>query len=199
MIKTTTTNVLQAQQEIKKALDEFMTKKFVTVGIHEDAGNHESDDITNAQLGAVHEYGAEIDHPGGTAFGYATEADAEKGAVRFLQTGQGFMQLGTTGPYKIKIPERPWLMPGVESGYDKYIRIIRNAVKRDQNLEKALNRVGVVAVSQVQQYMTELKTPANAPGTIAKKGSSNPLIDEGVLRQSVTYKIETKKPDEGLT
>ena len=39
----------------------------------------------------------------------------------------------------------------------------------------------------------------NAPSTIAKKGSSNPLIDSGAMRQSVTYSVSPTKPSEGLT
>lgn len=198
MIKTTTSSVLQAQQEIRRAIEEFQTNNFITVGIHEDAGNHESSELTNAKLGAIHEYGAEIKHTGGTSYGFASKAAADRNEVRFLKTGKGYMELGVTGAYTMSIPARPWLVPGVESGNDDYVAILRSSIKRDGNLEKALNRVGVVAVSKVQQYMTDLRSPANAPSTIAKKGSSNPLIDKGVLRQSVTYKVQTTPPKEGL-
>jgi len=44
----------------------------------------------------------------------------------------------------------------------------------------------------VQEYMTNLKSPANAPSTIKRKGSANPLIDTGQQRQSVTYSIGGK-------
>jgi hypothetical protein len=198
MIKVTVTGADKAFEEINKALQKFMTEKVVTVGIHEDENARDSGTITNAQLGAVHEFGADIDHPGGTPYGYATKADAEKGRVKFLKTGSGFMELGVTEAHKIKISARPWLVPGVESGNVEYLKIIQNTVKDGGTLEEALNKVGVVAVAKVQRYMRDLKTPPNSASTIARKGSSNPLIDSGALRQSVDYKLQDVKPNEGI-
>ncbi len=198
VVKVTVTGAQKAQADIQKALREFMTDKFVTVGIHEDAGAHESDEITNASLGATLHFGANIDHPGGTSYGFASEAAAERGEVRFLKTGTGFAELGVTKPHKINIPARPWLDVGVASGNQDYIKIIADGLKRGQNPDQMLNMLGVVAVAKVQQYMTELRSPPNAPSTIKKKGSSNPLMDSGALRQSVTSKITTGKPEEGL-
>jgi hypothetical protein len=198
MIKITVSDTNKVINELNKALKEFMTTFTVTVGIHEDENSRDSGTITNAQLGAVHEFGADINHPGGTTYGYATKSDAEKGRVKFLKSGTGFMELGVTQAHQIKIPARPWLVPGVQSGNVEYLKIIENTVKDGGTLEEALNKVGVVAVAKVQQYMRDLKSPANAPSTIAKKGSSNPLIDSGALRQSVDYKIQPNKLNEGL-
>lgn len=196
--KVTVTNVQQARDAIQKALRELMTDKFVTVGIHEDAGNVESDDLTMAGLGAVHEFGADINHPGGTSYGYASKAASDRNEVRFLKSGQGYMELGVTSPHVIKIPARPWLNPGVASGNDEYLNIITTTLEKGGTPEQALNKVGVVAVGKVQKYMTDLRSPPNAASTIKKKGSSNPLIDNGHLRASVTYKIDSGKPTEGL-
>lgn len=196
--KVTVINVQQARDAIQKALRELMTDKFVTVGIHEDAGNVESDDLTMAGLGAVHEFGADINHPGGTSYGYASKAASDRNEVRFLKSGQGYMELGVTSPHVIKIPARPWLNPGVASGNDEYLNIIATTMADGGTPEQALNKVGVVAVGKVQKYMTDLRSPPNAASTIEKKGSSNPLIDSGAMRQSVTYKIDSGKPTEGL-
>ena len=57
MLKTTVTGAGNAKSEIEKALKDFITDKFVTIGIHEDAGMHQNDGITNAQLGAVLNFG----------------------------------------------------------------------------------------------------------------------------------------------
>lgn len=190
MIKTTVSGADKAGEALRKALQDFMTTKRVTVGIHEDDNARASGEMTNAKLGAIHEFGADIDHPGGTSYGYATQKDAENGKVQFLASGSGFMTLGVTEPHKVVIPARPWLEPGVRGGTKKYLQVIKDAVEDGETLEQALNRVGVIAVAEVQQYMTKLRSPANAPSTVAKKGSSNPLIDSGALRQSVDYKVE---------
>lgn len=93
------------------------------------------------------------------------------------------------------IPPRPWLDVGVQSGSADYLSIIEN---NSDDIDRALNMVGNIAVGKVQQYMTELQDPPNAPSTIKNKGSSNPLIDSGALRQSVTYSIVDGKPEEGI-
>ena len=75
---------------------------------------------------------------------------------------------------------------------------VEKAAAKGEPLDMTLNKIGVTAVGLVQKYMTDLRTPPNAASTIKKKGSSNPLIDSGALRQSVSYKITTSKPTEGL-
>jgi hypothetical protein len=108
------------------------------------------------------------------------------------------MELGVTGTHVIKIPARPWLKPGVQSGTLDYLDTISNGIKNGVPMDTVLNQVGVVAVGRVQKYMTELKTPPNAASTIKKKSSSNPLIDSGALRQSVTYTLSDAPPTEGI-
>ena len=93
------------------------------------------------------------------------------------------------------IPARPWLDVGVQQGNKEYSEIIEDNA---DDLDRAMEQIGVVAVGRVQEYMNELKTPPNAASTIKKKGSSNPLIDTGNLKQSVTYSTTNIKPEEGL-
>ena len=156
MIKTTVTGVENAKDAIEKALKDFMTDKFVTIGIHEDAGVHDDSGISNAQLGAILNFGTE------------------------------------------HIPAYNWLRPGVESGNEEYLKIITEGVGDQQPMVQILEVIGLVAVGRVQQYMVDLRSPPNAPQTIARKCSSNPLIDTGSLRQSVTHKVSSEKPTEGL-
>lgn len=96
------------------------------------------------------------------------------------------------------IPARPWLDVGVASASQEIIDTIADAIDDGEPMDVALNRVGLVAVAGVQNYMDELSTPANAPSTIANKGTNNPLIDTGELKQSVNYKITNTKPTEGI-
>lgn len=96
------------------------------------------------------------------------------------------------------IPARPWLDTGVESGAQEILDIIRSGVGKGLPLDTVLEQVGVVSVGAVQDFMTDLKDPPNAPSTIEKKGSDNPLIDSGALRASITYSVTTTKPAEGI-
>ena len=90
------------------------------------------------------------------------------------------------------IPARPWLDVGVASGKKEYTRIIRNVVGNGGSLDDALDIVAPVAQAATQQYIIKLKTPANAPSTIKRKNSTNPLIDTGQMSQSVKAKIVNK-------
>jgi hypothetical protein len=155
MIKTNVKGVQEAKAAIKKSLEEFASNKFITVGIHEDAGSRE-DGETNAQIGAFNHFGT------------------------------------------INIPARPWLDVGVMQGASVYSDVIKNTAEAGGNLDQALEQVGVLAVGYAQEYITELSDPPNSPATIAMKGSSNPLIDTGVMRSSVSYKVAEVKPEEGI-
>lgn len=96
------------------------------------------------------------------------------------------------------IPARPWLDIGVEQGNKEYLDVIEEGAAKGLDQDQILNQVGAIAVGYVQQYITDLKEPPNAPSTIKKKGSSNVLIDTGAMRNSVTYTIAKQKPGEGL-
>lgn len=197
-ITVSTIDFQAAQDAIRRELEKFRAKKIVTVGIHEEAGNVEDGSLTMAHLGAIQNFGADIDHPGGTSYGYASKAAADRGEVRFLKSGSGYMTLGETGPHRITIPARPWLEPGVASATQEIIETIADGIEDGKTPDETLEAVGLVAAGAVKQYMTDLKTPPNAASTIKKKGSANPLIDTGALRASVTHSVSSEHLEEGL-
>lgn len=105
----------------------------------------------------------------------------------------------TKNGHTITIPPRPWLDVGVESGTQEYLREISDCLAKGMPLDVILERIGLEAAAAVQEYMTNLSEPPNAPSTIAKKGSNNPLIDTGELRQSVTSVVSSDAlPPEGI-
>ena len=96
-----------------------------------------------------------------------------------------------------KIPERPFLRAGVRSNVRRIKSVATEAVKAvnagEIGIEDASELVGQEAEAGVKEYITALSSPPNAPSTIRKKGSSNPLIDTGLLRQSINYEVRSKK------
>lgn len=165
----------------------------VLVGVPASAGA--SDEGTPlAVIAAANEFGADIEHPGGTPYGYMSKEDAEAGRVRFLPKGQGFMVLGETDPHTIQIPERSFLRVPLRAAAKDISRAFRKgipSVLRGQlKADDLLGGIGSMAVGVVQEAISSGIGPANAPSTIAKKGSSKPLIDSGHMRQSVTYVIQ---------
>ena len=89
------------------------------------------------------------------------------------------------------IPARPFLDVGVESVIKDINRAVSNCIQKGDS-DKALAQMGVIASGGVKTYLTELDSPPNAPSTIKKKGSSNPLIDTGALRASIRYEVHKK-------
>ena len=78
---------------------------------------------------------------------------------------------------------------------------IRNQIKSSNRLalmgnveaaERELNKAGMIAVNAIVKTFGSDQLEPNAPSTIAKKGSSRPLIDKGSLRGAITYVIRKK-------
>ena len=76
------------------------------------------------------------------------------------------------------IPPRPFL----QFDQDKAAKLVRKAIAMDGDTVSII-KVGLTGM--IQENIVELRNPANAASTIKKKGSSNPLIDTGAMRQAV--------------
>jgi len=93
-----------------------------------------------------------------------------------------------------RIPARPFLAPAVENGAPEYRRLVElmlpKVMSGEMEMQTLLAQMGQLAEGHVKQQITDLRTPPNAQSTIDKKGSDNPLIDTGALRQSIRYVID---------
>jgi hypothetical protein len=110
---------------------------------------------------------------------------AEYATVNEFGSGNGGASWhGPTG-----IPERSFMRSTFDKNAAKYSDRLDQAVldvvdgKRD--LATSLERIGLEFVGDVNQAIADVIPPPNAPETIARKGSSTPLIDSGRLRQSL--------------
>ncbi len=97
-----------------------------------------------------------------------------------------------------RIPARRWLDTGAAAGAQEYVDTIREGIEEGLDSKRIMTRVGLEAEGAIKDYITDLDTPPNAASTIRRKGSSNPLIDTGNMRDSVTSTVVRKKPKEGL-
>jgi len=92
------------------------------------------------------------------------------------------------------IPERPFLTNAMRDNRSKYRDSMRTAAKLillgQASMGAVLSKLGIMAVGDIQSEITSLNSPPNAPSTVKKKGSSNPLIDTGQLRASITWVVE---------
>ena len=116
---------------------------------------HENSDYTNAQIGAVHEFGSISNN----------------------------------------IPARSFIRMPLEAEMGKWIakegkRYFNDAV--NGNLQHFFTRVGLKAEEIIQDAFVTRgfgQWAENKPATIARKGSSMPLIDTGALRASISSEV----------
>lgn len=97
-----------------------------------------------------------------------------------------------------RIPERPWLDKGFESGVKEVLSAVREGIEKGFDSRRIAAIAGEEATIAIQEYVNDLQSPPNKPSTVRKKGSSNPLVDTGNMRNSITYTVVRKKSKEGL-
>ncbi len=61
-----------------------------------------------------------------------------------------------------------------------------------QGPDAAVETFGKMSQGSMQRRMVSASFAPNAPSTIARKGSSLPLIDGGTLRKSIEYRVNRK-------
>lgn len=91
------------------------------------------------------------------------------------------------------IPERSFMRSTFDEKKEEWVLFFNNQLKRvlkgQMGPRVLCERLGAKMTADIQEKITDLDTPPNAPSTIAQKGSSNPLIDTGGLRMRVTWRV----------
>lgn len=106
-------------------------------------------------------------------------------------------EFGASGAGKnrdVEIPERSYIRSTVDERkrriFGKAFNLQRDIFLGKMSMSKALGIMGSLIQGNIIQKIVSLRSPANAPSTIKQKGSSNPLIKDGRLRQSISYEVE---------
>lgn len=93
------------------------------------------------------------------------------------------------------IPARSYLRSTVSDNKKAYTDMLfkglDSVVQGKTDVTTMLNYVGLQVEGDVKQKITDLDTPANKEATIKAKGSSNPLVDTGLLQSSIIYELTT--------
>lgn len=96
------------------------------------------------------------------------------------------------GVPKRNIPERSFIRSTFDENRDKYERAVERAMRNAQTkgtpLRGAFLQLGTTMVNDIKRKITKLRTPINKASTVARKGSSNPLIDTGAMRNAIRWK-----------
>lgn len=89
------------------------------------------------------------------------------------------------------IPERPAIRNANIENEDNLVRLIKKTVDPEKMVitKRIGGLIGANHQGATQQSIVKLRDPANAPATIKAKKSSNPLIDTGFYKNSITFKV----------
>lgn len=98
-------------------------------------------------------------------------------------------EFGKKGPPKI--PARPFMSTSFDEGKQEIIvmgeKVYKAVTLGRIKTKQAMGILGELGTKLIKKKITDLRTPGNADLTIKLKGSSNPLIDTGQMRASVTH------------
>lgn len=138
-----------------------------------------SDDSTILMIASVQEFGCKI-----------TVTDK----MRAYLHSQGLHLKASTK--QITIPERSFIRSGFDEQKDRYEKRAAKMLDKVLHLELPVDTfftvLGEYIAGQLQTYLTDVRTPPNHPFTTAQKGSTNPLIDSGRMRQAITHRVVKK-------
>lgn len=96
-----------------------------------------------------------------------------------------------------KIPERSFMRSTFDERFSDIQTLVFTqfglVIDQKITLDVAFNRIGLGITGMIQQKIRQIRTPPNSPVTIARKGSSKPLIDFGQMIASVRHVVKKTK------
>ena len=119
-----------------------------------------------------------------------------EGAGKNEKTGTLIVDYALANEYGTsKIPERSFMRSTYDEKQQEWNKtldkIVGNITEGNiSNIEQKINSVGVQIVNDIKEKIDSNIPPALSEATIRRKGSSRTLIDTGIMRASITYKIE---------
>lgn len=91
------------------------------------------------------------------------------------------------------IPQRSFIRATVDLNAGEIARLqhatMTAVVQGKVTLRQGLDRIGMKVAAMMQKRIAAGIEPPNAASTIARKGSSKPLVDTGQLRSSITWVV----------
>lgn len=102
-----------------------------------------------------------------------------------------WMEFGT-----IDIPARPFMRTAIGNHMPEYVQITKDSfkmVQKDQMSPKDFHGIiGEKVKSDIQREIVWGFFEPNALSTILAKNSSRPLVDTGIMRQSISWEVDFK-------
>jgi hypothetical protein len=112
----------------------------------------------------------------------------------FGQTNVAIAAVHEFGSRDGHIPQRSFLRSTMDREHSRLLKLLEMGVKKTAltgaDVTMTLSTVGEVArAACVRTIDQSIGLKPNAPATIKRKRSTTPLIDEGILKRSITWKV----------
>lgn len=92
-----------------------------------------------------------------------------------------------------RIPARPYFTTMIEENSPRWGDSLAYLAKvHNYDGKKMMTNMGIGIQAQLVRSIREWSTPPNAQLTVDIKGFNNPLIDEGIMMNSVDYEVTNK-------
>jgi hypothetical protein len=129
--------------------------------------------------------------------GKTLQAGILPGAGTNDETGELIADYASANEYGIGVPERSFLRSTSNEQGEKWNSQLNNIVdkvieNKPVNIDVAVGLVGTEMVKDIVEKINSNIWPPNSDATIAKKKSSRTLIDTGIMRRAIKYKIVDK-------
>lgn len=118
-----------------------------------------------------------------------------RGKAQAYPDGTSVVEVAARHVFGEGVPQRDFMAlakPGIAEKTRPILRAIA-AAETPGEVTALQNAAGLAAQAQIQTAIVELDSPPNSPATIAAKKSSNPLIDTGHMKDSVTFVVRERR------
>lgn len=107
--------------------------------------------------------------------------------------GPSIIDVAIWNNYGLGVPRRDFMTPSSKRWkkfFSESLAQVQKEMLADKiDPDKFLKAMGQKGADIISQEIIALDTPPNSPATIAKKKSSNPLVDTGDMARSTTWQI----------
>lgn len=124
--------------------------------------------------------------------GQVTKVQTKGG--RKKEAGHSMAQIAAENEFGTsRIPARPFMSTSFDENRARINKAVQGEygkiVDGTSSVRRSLSLIGLFMADLVQKKIRDIHYPPNSPKTIARKGSSKPLIDFGQMVQSVRHKV----------
>lgn len=161
--------------------------------------NHKGQDALDSILKQMKNSYVKVGFPEGkepgkpTRKGSGSEGPKSMADMALIAATQEFGTTKAGRGNKVTIPPRPFMRPALFNNRRKLSTLTKklstDILDGSRTVNSGLSLIGEFMVNSIKKAINDVDSPANAPSTIAAKGSSKPLIDTGRMKNSVSYLV----------